>query len=318
MNLAIMTDNGYESLEIERRILADAGIQMQVSDPPCRTEDDVIKACGDARVLMVLWAPMTRRVFESLPQVKCVVRYGIGVDNVDLAAAKDLGVCVANVPDFCVDEVSDHAMAMMLSLGRRMKLNEAHVLNGGWAVEPGGPGIAFRGRTLGLVGFGKISRRLAEKAKAFGLEILAYDPPAPEALFTELGVERVSLESLLSRSDIVSLHCPLMPETRHLMNRDTFALMKPGALLINTARGPVVNEPDMIEALRSGKLAAAGLDVFETEPLPQDSPLRGMDNVFLTAHVAAISDKSLERLHMRVAEAARDFMQGKRPASALV
>lgn len=318
MSVVVMTDNGFDSLDLEQRILDAADIQMRVADPPCKTEDDVISGCGDANALMVLWAPMTRRVFENLPQMKCVVRYGIGVDNVDLNAAKDMGVCVVNVPDFCVEEVSNHAMAMMLALGRRIPQNHSHILSGHWGVEPGGPAIAFGGRTLGLVGFGKIARRVAEKAKPFGFNIISYDPFAPESLFADFGVKRVDLNTLLQSSEIVSLHCPLMPDTRHLINRDSLALMKPGAVLVNTSRGPVVSEPDLIEAISSGKLSGAGLDVFETEPLPADSPLRSFDNVMLTCHVAALSDKSSETLHTRVAEAARDFCLGKRPASALV
>jgi D-3-phosphoglycerate dehydrogenase len=318
MNKAIITDHGFPSIEIQRRIVESAGFGLDEIQPICRTEDDVIRTCGEADVLLVQWAPVTRKVLQALPRVRCIVRYGVGVNNFDLDAAKDLGVCAANVPDFCVEEVSDHAMAMILSLCRRIPQDHHQIAHGGWGVNLLRPILAPSDLTLGLVSFGKIARRTAAKAKAFGFSIIAFDPFVDDLVFKEHDVRRVDLDTLLQLSDVISLHCPLVSETTHLINRTTIAKMKPGVILINTSRGPVVCEPDLIDALESQKMRGAGLDVFEQEPLPADSPLRRLPNVILTSHAASVSERAVETLQVKAAEAARDFLQGKRPKSALV
>jgi D-3-phosphoglycerate dehydrogenase / 2-oxoglutarate reductase len=315
---AISTDARLPSDGLESEILRSAGFEFIYLQPPCKTEEDLIRTCQDADVLMVDLMPITRAVMAALPKAKCVIRYGIGVNNVDLEAAKDLGVAVVNVPDFCTEEVSDHTLAMILSLGRKIPQTHQHILEGEWSLSKIRPIPAIRKLTLGLVSFGKIARRVAQKAKVFGLEVIAYDPFLPDAVFTDAEVARVDLATLFNRSDIISLHCPLIPETSYLINRDAIAQMKDGVILINTARGAVAKEDDLIEALQTNKISAAGLDVFEVEPLPDDSPLRGLNNVILTCHSASTSETSLLTLRTKVAEAARDFLQGKRPASALV
>jgi len=318
MNKAIITDHGFPSVEIQRRIIESAGFRLDEIQPICRTEDDVIRTCGEADVLLVQWAPVTRNVLQALPRVRCIVRYGVGVNNFDLDAAKDLGVCAANVPDFCVEEVSDHAMAMILSLCRRIPQDHHQIAHGGWGVNALRPILAPSDLILGLVSFGKIARRTAAKAKAFGFPIIAFDPFVDDLVFEEHDVRRVDFDTLLQLSDVISLHCPLVSETTHLINRSTIAKMKPGVILINTSRGPVVCEPDLIEALESQKMRGAGLDVFEQEPLPAASPLRRLPNVILTSHAASVSERAVETLQVKAAEAARDFLQGKRPKSALV
>ncbi len=314
----IITDHTFSTIQPQIDVMKAAGFEMTVAETKCTTEDDVINNSQGAEVLMVQWAPITRRVLESLAGVKCVVRYGIGVDNVDLAAAKDLGVTVANVPEYCVEEVSDHALAMILPLCRRAIQMSRIITEGGWGIGDLWPIPGIAGLTLGLVSFGKIARRVAQKAKVFGFKIIAFDPYASDSAFAEEGVERVDLDTLIETADIISLHCPLVPETKHLIDTAAIEKMKPGVVLINTARGPVVNEFDLIEALKSGKISGAGLDVFEVEPLPADSPLRGMPNVIATAHAASASATSVNRLQVQAAEAARDFLQGKRPKSVLV
>jgi D-3-phosphoglycerate dehydrogenase len=278
----------------------------------------VIQRCGQADALLVQWAPITRRVLEALPRVRCIVRYGVGVNNFDLDAARDRGVTAVNVPDYCMEEVSNHALAMMLSLGRRIHQDHHQILSGVWNIGALRPIPAFIDLTLGLVSFGRIAQKVAAKAKVFGFRIIAFDPHLPDAVFLERGVERVDFDALLQHADILSLHCPLLPTTRHLVNRDTIGRMKPGVILINTARGPIVNEADLVEGLRSGKIGAAGLDVFEEEPLPTGSPLRAMPGVLLTSHAASVSERSVRLLQIRAAEAARDFLQGRRPLAALV
>jgi D-3-phosphoglycerate dehydrogenase len=317
MKKVVVTDHGFPSLDPERRVLEAAGIELAEIKPICKSEDDVIRTCGDADVLLVQWAPVRRKALEALPRVRCMVRYGVGVDNFDLQAAKDLGVVAANVPDYCVEEVSNHAFSMILSLCRRIPQDHHQLARGGWGVGPFRPIPAFTDLVLGLVGFGRIARRVAEKARVFGFGLMAFDPLAPEKLFAEHGVERVELDDLLKRADIISLHCPLVPETTHLIRAETIQLMKPTAILVNTSRGPVVAEADLSEALRSGRLLAAGLDVYEKEPLPADSPLRGLPNALLTSHAASVSERAVAMLQTKAAEAARDFLQGRRPASAL-
>ncbi len=206
---------------------------------------------------------------DEIPaKLKGVVRYGVGVDNIDLDAARELRIGVANVPTYCLEEVSNHAMAMMLSLARRIPQDHAGIVHGGWGVGPYLPIPAFLDMTLGLVSFGAIARRVARKAKAFGFHIVAADPFLDDSVFAQEGVERVDMETLFKTADIISLHCPLVPATTHLIRRETIATMKPGVLIINTSRGPVIRESDLVEALANGKVLAAGLDVFEREPLP--------------------------------------------------
>jgi D-3-phosphoglycerate dehydrogenase / 2-oxoglutarate reductase len=318
MRKVIITDHAFPSIDLQREVIESAGFQLLEAKPVCKTEDEVIERCGGARVLLVQWAPITRRVLQFLPHVKCVVRYGIGVNNIDLNAAKELGVAVANVATYCLEEVSNHALAMILSLGRRIPQDHHQIVHGGWGVRRFSPIPAFSDLTLGLVGFGAIGRRVAKKARAFGFRIIAFDPYAPDTAFDEHGVKRIELDTLLRTADIISLHCPLLPETRHMINRKSIAMMKRGALLINTARGPLVSEGDLVGALKSGQIGGAGLDVFEEEPLPAASPLRGFSNIILTSHAASVSDKATETLQIKAAEGARDFLQGKRPMTALL
>lgn len=314
----VITDHPWFSLDSQRRILGQAGFELADVQPICKTEAAVIEKCGDADLLLVQWAPITRRVLESLQRVVGVVRYGIGVDNIDLAAARELGVKVANVPTYCLDEVSNHAVAMIVSLAKRIPHDYYGIAHGGWGISSLLPIPAFADLTLGLVGFGAIARRVARKARAFDFRIIASDPYVADSVFAEYGVERVDWETLLHSADIISLHCPLAPETTHLINRETIAKMKPQVLLVNTARGPVVKELDLIEALQSGRILGAGLDVFEQEPLPVNSPLRSLPNVLLTSHAASVSSRAVELLQIKAAEAARDFLQGERPEGTLV
>jgi D-3-phosphoglycerate dehydrogenase len=314
----IITDHGFPHVDLEREAIESAGFAFEVIQPICKTEDDIIRTCGDADALLVQWAPVTRRVLEALPKVRCIVRYGVGVNNFDLDGAKDLGVVAANVPDFCLDEVANHAMAMILSLIRRIPQDHHQILQGGWGVNPFRPIYAPTELTLGLVSFGKIARNLARKAAVFGFTIVAHDPFVDKAVYDEYGVKGVTFDELLACSDVISLHCPLIPATTHLMNSETIGRMKPGAMLVNTSRGPVVEEAALVAALKSGHLSGAGLDVFEEEPLPGGSALRSFPNVLLTSHAASVSEKAVEILQRKAGEAARDFLIGKDPVSRLV
>jgi D-3-phosphoglycerate dehydrogenase len=317
MGTVAITDHVFPSIENQRQVIESAGFEFREIQPICKTEDDVIQRCTGVDVLLVQWAPVTRRVLEALPEVKCVVRYGIGVDNIDVAAARELGRTVANVANYCFEEVSNHAVAMIISLGRRIPHDHYQIAHGGWGVKALLPIPAFSDLTLGLIGFGSIARRVAAKAKVFDFHLIASDPFVPESAFQENGVQRVDLDTLLKTADLITLHCPLLPDTRHLIRHDSIEKMRPRTILINTSRGPLIKEEDLIEALKSGKLAGAGLDVFEVEPLPAQSPLRALPNVLLTSHAASVSERARQKLQILAADAARDFLQGKRPAGTL-
>jgi D-3-phosphoglycerate dehydrogenase len=313
----IITDHGFPAVELQRKVIETAGFTLEEIKPNCKAEQEVIENCGRADVLLVQWAPITRRVLEALPRVRGVVRYGVGVDNIDVQGARELGRVVSNVPNYCQDEVSDHAIAMILSLARRIPHDHNQLREGKWGIGPFLPIPAFSDLTLGFVAFGAIARRVSEKAKPFRFRQIAFDPAVSADIFARSSVERVDRDTLIRTADIISLHCPLLPETRQMINAESIALMKPGVLLVNTARGALVNEVDLITALKAGKIVGAGLDVFEEEPLAIDSPLRGLPNVILTSHTAAISTRARERLQIQAAEAARDILLGKRPAGAL-
>ena len=319
MKKAVITDHGFPSIELQRNVLKPAGFDLEEIQPICRTEDEVIARCGDADALLVQWAPITRRVMQALPRARCMVRYGVGVNNIDLDAAADLGVMVVNVPDYCLEEVSNHAVTMMMSLAKRISHDHHRITHGEWGVGPLLPVPAIIDLTLGLVGFGAIARRVARKAAVFGFRrIIAADPFVRAEVFQEHAVESVSQTALIEQADVISLHCPLVPSTTHLINRDSIARMRPGVIVVNTSRGPVILEADLIDALKSGRIAGAGLDVFETEPLPADSPLRSLPNVLLTSHAASVSERAVDMLQVKAAESARDFLLGKRPAATLV
>jgi D-3-phosphoglycerate dehydrogenase len=314
----LITDHLFPSIQLQREVLERAGFTLEEVKPLCKTEAEVIERCTAADALIVQWAPITRRVLDALPKVKGVVRYGIGVDNIDLKAAKDTCRMVSNVPNYCQEEVSDHTLAMMICLARRIPQDHSQIVHGGWGVGAFLPLPAFSDLTLGLIGFGSIARKVSDKAKPFRFKQIAFDPLAKPDSFVERGVERVELKELLGRSDIISLHCPLIPETHHIINADSIAGMKQGVLLINTARGLLVNEEDLVNALRAGKILGAGLDVFEKEPLPLDSPLRTLSSVLLTSHAASVSTRAVELLQIKAAEAARDILLDKRPEGALI
>lgn len=302
-----ITDYSFANLDPERTVLADCNVR----DGQCKTAADVIANAGDADVLLVQWAPITPEVLDALPTVRLVVRYGIGVDNVDLAAASERGVIVCNVPDYSIDEVADHAVATALSLGRQLGAIDARTRGGTWKLAPVSPMPAFREMTFAVSGFGRIGRAVLERARPFKFKLAAYDPVVPAADFEQLGVRRLELDELFREADILSLHSPLLPQTRHLVNAERLVTMKPTAILVNTARGGLVDTDALAAALAKNQIGFAGLDVFETEPLPADHPLRRCDNALLTSHVAWYSERSLSKLQQMAAEEVARFAHGQ-------
>jgi D-3-phosphoglycerate dehydrogenase len=261
---------------------------------------------------------MTRRVIGQFRRCRVISRYGVGVDTIDVAAATEAGIWVGNVPNFCTVEVAEHTLAMVLALNRRLFVLDQLVHDGGWqTIEVMGQAQPLAAQTLGLVGFGHISRAVAKRASALGMRVLAYSPRTTTDLAAEYGAERVDLRVLLSESDYVSLHCPLTPETRHLVCAETLRWMKPGAFVINTSRGALVDQPALVEALRGGRLGGAALDVLETEPILPGDPLLSMRNVILTPHSGFYSAASLEDLQTRVARNVVSVLRGGRPLSAV-
>jgi len=278
-----------------------------------RHEGELIDNLRDADVVLVNMAPITRRVMENLHRCRAVVRYGVGVDNVDLEAATECGIVVAHVVEFCTEEVSNHALLLLLACAKRLLPLDRGVREGRWPRGPLGDLPSIFGQTLGIVGLGKIGRALARKAQALGLRVVACDPYVDPKVAEQCNVRLGSLKELLQQSDYVSVNAPLTVETHHVIGAGELALMKPTAVLINTARGALVDEDALVEALGSGRIAAAGLDVFEEEPLPLDSALRRLDNVVLTPHSGGFSEASVRKVRVEVGKAAADVLAGRWP-----
>jgi D-3-phosphoglycerate dehydrogenase len=297
--LIAVTDSPFPSLDPAKKALARLAPEFRMAKSA--SADDILAVARDADAILVTYAKLPGELLRELKRCKAIGRFGLGVDNIDLPAAKALGIAVNYVPDYCLREVSDHAMALLLALGRKVTFSNKLVQSGRWEVPPIVPLRRLEGQVLGLVGFGNIPRALAPKAKAFGLTVLTHDPYVKPEVLAAAGVAGVSLDDLLARSDFISVHAPLLPATRGLMNAAAFAKMKKGAYLINTARGPLVDEAALIAALDSGQLGGAALDVVTTEPLAKDSPLVGRDNVILTPHTGFYSVEALEELQTKCA-----------------
>lgn len=270
-------------------------------------EHELVELCRDATVVLAGAAPrFTGRVLEQLGSCRAIVRYGVGVDSVDLEAARTRAIRVANVPDYCAEEVSDQALALALALVRKLKAGDGLVREGQWAMTTLRPMYSFRDLTFGVLGLGRIGRTLARKARGVGFTVLGHDPAVSADQARRWGVQRVEQGELLSRSDVLSLHVPLLPTTRHFVDAERIQRMKPGAILINTARGGLVDEPALAAALQSGRLSGAGLDVLEEEPPSPEHPLLQAPNLLLSPHSGWYSESSETRLRqLASAEAAR-------------
>ncbi|KKI89273.1 2-hydroxyacid dehydrogenase [Bacillus sp. SA1-12] len=306
-----VTDYEYKNLQIEKEILEKANVELIIAQ--CDTEDEVIAACKDADGLINQYAPITRKVIESLPNLKIISRYGVGVNTIDVEAATERGIMVTNVSDYCVDEVADHAFSLLLASARKIvQLNNA-VKQDVWDYKLGMPIYRLRGRVLGLVGFGKIPQNLAVKARAFGLELLIYDPYISDETADKYDARLVGLNELMQLSDFISVHAPLTKATEAMISDEQFSLAKPEAFIINTSRGRVIDEQALIRALEEGKIAGAALDVIEQEPINPANPLLKMDNVILNPHIAWYSEQSEVELRQKATQNAADALQGKRP-----
>lgn len=308
----VITDYQYETIQPQIDVV-NAFPEAELVALQCKTEEDVITLAGDADVLLNQYAPMNRNVISRLKNCKAIIRYGIGVDTVDIAAATEHGIWVCNVPDYGVDETSNQTIAMILAMARKLPMIHADVRRGKWTLLSGKPMHRFAGSTLGFVGFGRIAKAVAQKLSTFSLKMIAYDPYLDAAKAQEMGVELVSFEELLRRSDYVSIHCPATAQNRNMFSDAEFALMKPTAYLINCARGAIVDTDALVRALASGEIAGAALDVIVPEPCPKDHPLLAMDNVILVSHFGGYSEEAVESLQTKAAQEAVNILKGNRP-----
>lgn len=309
--LVAVADSVFPSLDPAKEILAELKAEVRLAAEP--TPEAILDVARQADGLLVTYAKITGDMIRQLERCRVISRFGIGVDNIDLDAAAKAEIVVTYVPDYCVDEVSDHAMALLLALARKVTYANQLVQGGQWEMKAVVPLHRLRGRVLGLVGLGKIPRALAPKAQAFGMKVIAADPYVPAEVAAEQDVKLVDFEQLLQQADYVSIHAPLTPETHHLFNADAFSLMKSEALLVNTARGPLVDVDALAAALDQGQLAGAALDVMPVEPPPGDSPLLGRDNVILTPHTGFYSEDALLDLQTKAATDLARVLSGKSP-----
>jgi D-3-phosphoglycerate dehydrogenase / 2-oxoglutarate reductase len=280
-----------------------------------RTPAEVLDAVKDATVGLCGSEPYTREVFAGAPKLKGVLRYGVGVDTIDLDAATEFGVVIGFYPDFCIPEVANHALLLVLACSRKLVQMDRTIREKGWdATRPlRSPMGCIHGETLGLLAFGNISQAMGERGKALDMEVIAYDPFVAPEVFERAGVESVNLEELAQRSDYVSCHIPLNDKTHGMVDASFFAQMKPTAYFVNTSRGPVVNEADLIHALQTGQIAGAGLDVFEQEPIQPDNPLLSMKNVILTPHMGSCADETFRLRDVRIGHDAARIARGGLP-----
>ncbi len=296
MSLIVITDCDHPSIELERAIFVAAGHDVVLAQ--CRTAEDVVAAGQGATALLAQYAPITDAVMAALPGFRVVGRYGVSLDNIELPAAARHGIKVVNVPDYCIDEVADHAIGLVLALSRGITFLDRAIHAGTWDFRRGGELRRASGMRLGIIGLGRIGAATARRAQALRFEVVASDPRASDVD----EVRRMDLDELLATSDIVSLHPWLDPSTRHLLDATALARMKPGALLVNTSRGGLVDQAALVQALRSGHLGGAALDVLEHEPIAADDPLLSLPNVVLTPHAAFYSPESMVEMKTRVAE----------------
>ena len=318
MATILVTDSGFPHLDRERAVIEQAGYRLVTAQ--CKTAADVIAAARSCAAcgLLVQWAPITAEVFAALPDLKVVVRYGIGVDNLDYKAPAARAVACCNVPDYCIDEVADHAFALALALARQLPQTHARTLAGEWKIIPPGPVPALAATTFATAGFGRIARAVLARAAAFGCRCAAYDPYVAAEVFQRAGVARLDRDQLFAEAGILSLHLPLTADTRHFIGPAALVALRPGGLLVNTSRGGLVDTSALAAALVAGKLAGAGLDVYEEEPLTAGHPLRSAPNTILTSHTAWFSAASVPRLQQMAAEEAVRVLRGEKPRNQLL
>jgi len=307
--LVVAIDDGYQAYDQEAALLRHMGARFELR-PVRASEAQACEAVRDADVVLVRESPVSRRVIEAMTRCKGVIRYGIGVDNIDLGAARERRIAVANVPDYGTDEVSTQSVALLLAVVRRLRLHDREVREGRWSTGVLQPMYRLRGRTLGLLGYGRIARMTHAMLVGFGFgRVLVHDPHAtlPE------GTEAASVEKICREADVISVHAPLSAATHHLLNVERIALMRPTAVVVNTARGGLIDLDALHAALAEGRILGAGLDVFETEPPDPQHPIFALDNVVVTNHIGWYSEEAMRDVQRKAAEEAVRVLSGARP-----
>jgi D-3-phosphoglycerate dehydrogenase len=308
----VITDYVWESLDVEKKTL---GALADLVPMKTKKPEEFLGEAGDCDALLNTYAgPITADVMARMPKCRIIARYGIGVDTIDLDAATRAGIIVTNNPTYCIEEVAEHTMALLLACARKVALYDRLVRSGRWEVPPGKPMFRLEGRTLGLVGFGNIARQVAVRAASFGMRVLFADPFVKEGQF-DIPAGKLEFDDLLRESDFVSVHPPLTPQTRKLINDEALSKMKPTAFLINCSRGPVVDTDALVRALDAKKIAGCALDTTDPEPLPDPHALRGRDNVIVTPHVAWYSEQALVGLQAGAPSEVRRVLTGEWPVN---
>ena len=307
-----ITDYTFPDLEIEERILKTAGCEVVARN--CKTEDELIALVADADAVITQFARINAAVIGAMTRARAIVRYGIGVDNVDLDAARARGIAVSNIPDYCIDEVADHTLAYILGLTRQVVAHTADLRAGNWRLAVPVPEMkALRDQTVGVIGFGRIGREVVSRLLPFKCRVFVHDPVVSAADITAAGAAAATLDEIFSTADIITLHCPSTPATRRIIGPASLGKMKPGALLINVARGDLVDTAALVAALQSKRVAAAALDVFDPEPLPADHALRTLPNVIIAPHIASVSVVAVQKLREGAATRAATAARGEPP-----
>jgi len=307
----LVTDYAWKDLQIEREILGGAKAEILVTK--AAEEAELIETVPAVDGILTCWKPVSGSLIRAANRCLSIGRFGIGLDNIDVAAATQAGIMVTNVPAYCVDEVSDHAMALILTCARKTAFYDRNLKAGTYDLQAGPPLYRIRGKTLGIAGFGKIGRAVAGKAQAFGLNVITHDPNVDAASVAIAGAERVSFAELLERSDFISVHVPLSPQTRHLFNYQAFQKMKPTAIIVNTSRGDLIDPAGLLAALDEGLITAAGLDVHSQEPPAAGDCLVAHPRTVITPHAAFNSEESLRDLRETTARQMADVLSGCRP-----
>ena len=312
MNKVVITDYVWESLEVEKKTLE--GLATIVAMKTKKPEEFLGEAADCDALLNTYAGPITAEVMAKMPKCRIIARYGIGVDTIDLEAATRAGIIVTNNPTYCIEEVAEHTMALLLACARKVPLYDRLVRASRWEVPPGKPMYRLAGRTLGLVGFGNIARQVALRAAPFGMRVLFCDPFVTDAIYNG-PARKVGLDQLLAESDFVSVHPPLTPQTRKMIDDTALAKMKKTAFLVNCSRGPVVDTDALVRALDAGKIAGCALDTVDPEPLPDPHPLRGRENVIITPHVAWYSEQAMAGLQAGAPGEVKRVLSGEWPVN---
>jgi D-3-phosphoglycerate dehydrogenase / 2-oxoglutarate reductase len=308
-------DYREEGFEMEKKAFAAEHTEVFIYS--CKNEDELIESIWDAHVIIFTYSMITENVIDKLTNCQMLIRYGIGLDNIDVEAASKKGILVCNAPNYGVYAVAEHAFALLMCLNRKLKLLDQCVRDQIWSIKSISPVFSLKDKTLGIVGFGNIGRYVCEMANAFQMKAIIFDPFVDNVTASKYRARLVSFDDLIKQSDHITLHAPLRNETRNLFNKKVFQKMKNTSILINTSRGGLINESDLIMALKSKRLAGAGLDVFDNEPMELHNELLNMENVILTPHVAWYTEESIINLHQEIIDEVLRVLRGRKPQNSV-